>query len=509
MISLFNKSHFSILSAYSRPAQIVETCAEFEYDTCGIVDTNSVSSAYQFLLAAKKHNIRPVIGCDLSNTDRQLFVFCMNLTGWKNITHILYEGLTEERANNLVFVTDKPALFPFVNSKYLFNINDVAFSLTRYSKENDFRYADMIYKIGGNEDRIFNQVIQESWVFKKKHGTDKINNTRKITDLIEPFTLESRPKLPKFIWTEGKSEDEYLRVLCRQGWRNIIVPRLACIDQQEYVDRINKELEVVSRAGLAGYFLIVQDYVNWAKRNGILVGCGRGSSGGSLIAYLTGITAVDPIQHSLLFERFYNDGRNTATRVSLPDIDTDFPVSKREDVIAYIVERYGKENVSNMAAFSTLCGRGALKEVMRYDNVSFEHVNSITKLIIEENKVEDQMEDTGHTSVLSWMLEFRPKILQEFVRMNSDGTLVGDYADYFRQAMNIEGTIKSITQHASGLVISSDKILDVCPMINRDGHDIAAMEMNDLEAVGLVKVDILGLALLEKLANINKLLKLR
>lgn len=508
MIALFNKSHFSILEAFSRPEQIARKCAELGYSACGIVDTVSVSSAYQFMSAAKEAGIKPIVGCDISNAERVLYVFCANINGWRNVNRILYHGLSEDRIDGLIFVTNKPELFPFVDKKYLFNISDVSSSISRYVDSEDYRYADMIYKIGKHPGSIFGQCLYDIASFNKTHGSKNVN-TQRLADLIEPFSLESRPKLPKFTWTDGKTEDEYLRSLCRQGWRNIIAPRIANLDQQAYVDRINQELDVISGAKLAGYFLIVQDYVNWARKNNILVGPGRGSGGGCLISYLTGITAIDPIQHGLLFERFYNSGRNTATKVSLPDIDTDFPVANREDVINYIVQRYGRDNVANMAAFSTLCGRGALKEVMGYDGIPFSQVNLLTKLIVEESKVTDQMEDTGHKSVLSWMLEFRPKILKEYVTLKDNGELAGDYADYFRKAMKIEGTIKAITQHASGIVISADKILDTCPVMNRDGRDIAVMEMRDLESIGLVKVDVLGVAVLDKLMHINILSRKR
>lgn len=499
---LFNKSHYSFLSAYSKPSEIPQACAENGFAACGITDWKSVSAANQFIKSAQKHQIKPVIGVDISADGNVMYCFCLNMQGWKNVLKILYSGLQPEYSEDLVFVTNNKDLLPYVSRDRMFNIQEVAFHESRYIKEEDYRYANIICQIGKVQGNILNHRIYPASTMIKAFTKEQLANSQKIVDMVEPFSLESKPILPKFQWTEGKTQNEYLRHLCRQGWRQKIAPRLHLINQQEYVDRINRELAVIEGADLAGYFLMVQDYVQWAKQR-MLVGPGRGSGGGCLVSYLTNITAIDPIQHSLLFERFYNAGRNTTTKISLPDIDTDFPVEKRKSVIDYLKERYGSLNVAHMATFSTLKGRGALKEIMRHENVPFDEINRLTKLIVEESKVSDQMEDTGHTSVLSWMLEFRPKILQEFVRQELDGTLTGDYADYFRQALKIEGTIKAISQHASGILVTPLRVIEHCPVLDKDDHLLAAMDMGDLESLGLVKVDILGVNCLDKLEMIN------
>ena len=158
----------------------------------------------------------------------------------------------------------------------------------------------------------------------------------------------------------------YLRQLCRNGWKE----RLSNTNKIEsnesvYLNRITTALEVISEANLSGYFLIVRDIVANIKNNGWLPGPGRGSAAGCLVSYLIGVTQVDPIEHGLIFERFYNAGRNTDDHISLPDIDIDVPATKRDETIKYIREKYGKDKVGQMVTFGRLQGRSALKEVLR------------------------------------------------------------------------------------------------------------------------------------------------
>ena len=167
-------------------------------------------------------------------------------------------------------------------------------------------------------------------------------------------------------------------------------------DRDVYLERVKKELEVIFKANLSGYFLIVQDIVNHVGDRGWIAGPGRGSAAGCLISYLIGITEVDPIEFDLLFERFYNEGRNTEDHVSLPDVDMDVPAEHRDEVIDYIKEKYGVNKVSQMVTFGKLQGRAAIKEVLRInDAVSFSEMNAITDSIPDEAKISDQLEING------------------------------------------------------------------------------------------------------------------
>jgi DNA polymerase-3 subunit alpha len=334
---------------------------------------------------------------------------------------------------------------------------------------------------------------------------EEIKNTLLLADMCEDYDITGPPRLPHFRCPGDASENDYLRQLCRDGWK-----RKNRNWDNTYIDRIKMELAVIEQAKLPGYFLIVQDYVNWAKSNGWLVGPGRGSGAGCLVSYLLGITNVDPIKHDLLFERFYNAGRNTADRVSLPDIDVDFPIMKRKMVIDYIKEKYGKAHVAQLATFGRMQGRGAISEVFRIHKAcDFETSKMITKNIPDEAAISDQLEESGEHSILRWTLINEPQDLADWCRLNDDDTLSGDYAQFFAQAIRLEGTYKSQGKHAAGIVISADKLDDVCPMINDKNNEekIAGMNMIDMEKMGHTKFDILGVAVLDKLMGVNNLLR--
>jgi DNA polymerase-3 subunit alpha len=288
------------------------------------------------------------------------------------------------------------------------------------------------------------------------------------------------------------------------------------IDSEEkkdaYLNTVLKEFKVIQAANLAGYLLIVRDIVEYVKDQGWLPGPGRGSAAGSLVSYLVGITQIDPIEFNLIFERFYNAGRNTKDHVSLPDIDIDVPTEKREQVIEYIKNKYEKSNVGQMVTFGRLQGRSALKEVLRvHDACSFEEMNSITKQLPQEHEISDQLQDMDEEdrSIIRWTLINHPDALEDYCKIDEEQELSGKYAKLFEQAMRIEGTYKSQGKHAAGVVISSQNLGEVCPMVRETAgsEKIAGMEMEDLEAMGHVKFDILGINLLDKVMGIkNQLL---
>jgi len=345
------------------------------------------------------------------------------------------------------------------------------------------------------------------------HTAEEIENTQYIDSLCEEYSILSKPLLPAFKCPNGENPDEYLRQLCRNGWRQKVINHIPESEHEKYADRIKFELSILQGAGLSSYFLIVQDIVNYVKESGWLPGPGRGSAAGCLVSYLIGITDINPIKYNLLFERFYNEGRNTADHISMPDIDVDVPINKRENIIEYIKNKYGSDKVSQMITFNTMKGRGALKEVLRvYDNISFEEMNRITKFIPDEAKIADELqemkEDTGEASIIRWALENNVDKLKEWCYISEDGSLSGPLAKRFEQAIRLEGTKSNQSKHAAGVVISSENLSSVCPMVydSKNKQSIAGMEMQDLEGLGLIKFDILGVAMLDKIMTISDIL---
>lgn len=339
-----------------------------------------------------------------------------------------------------------------------------------------------------------------------KLSKECLERTETFLNEIEEYEILSKPKVPKFDCPDSISQKEYLTELCRIGWKRRF-PKWASEEKKKiYVDRIKYELDVLQSCELDGYFLVVQDYINWAKRR-MLVGPGRGSAGGSLVAYLLGITEVDPIQYNLLFERFYSADRAAGGSVSLPDVDTDFPKYRRHEVIEYIKNKYGKKRAAHIITFGTLKGAGALTEVLRsHDVFESKKIKSITKSIPQQDKVSDKLEEQKETSIIRFTLRNFPQVLKELGEWQDD-KIVGEYSYYLEQAIRLEGCVRSRGMHASGILISNEDIEEVAPIsINSDGDGVVELEMVAAEKSGLVKADILGLEALDRLMEARRLL---
>ena len=344
---------------------------------------------------------------------------------------------------------------------------------------------------------------------KQIHTETELKNTLLVDSMCEDYEILVPPQLPKFTCPEGFLEKDYLYKLCSD--------RLSSVDHADidiYKDRLDSELNTINKAGLSGYFLIVKDIVDFIRSNNWLPGPGRGSAAGSLVSYLLDITSIDPIKYDLLFERFYNDGRNTEGRISMPDIDVDVPIDKREFVIQHMRDMYGSSKVSQMITFNTLKGRGALKEVLRvYGDISFEETNRITENIPDEAKIADELqemrEEYGEASIIRWALENEGDKLSQWCSIDSEGVLSGPLSKRFEQAIRLEGTKCHQSKHAAGVAVSAQNLDEICPMIydNKTEQTIAGLEMADLESLGVVKFDILGVALLDKIMNIRDMLK--
>lgn len=346
------------------------------------------------------------------------------------------------------------------------------------------------------------------------HEKDEIDNCQLIDSMCENYSMIKEPSIPNFDCPNKLSQISYLRQLCREGWNRKFSQIGSKTEQYKiYTERIAYELNVIDKSGLSGYFLIVQDYCNWAKSKNWLVGPGRGSGAGCMISYLLGITDVDPIKHGLVFERFYNAGRNTSGRVSLPDIDCDFPITKRDLVVEYIRSKYGDGHVSQMITFSRMQGRGSLKDVLRAHGFSFEESNRITKYIPDESEISEQLQEMrdedGDSSIIRWALENIPDKLSEYCKIDENGEITGKLAKEFMQAIRLEGTKRSQGKHAAGIIISDLQMGQICPMIfdKKSKQSIAGLEMSDLESIGLVKFDILGVAVLDKIMGCINFLK--
>lgn len=332
---------------------------------------------------------------------------------------------------------------------------------------------------------------------------EELARTNEVADMVSEYkNILKSPILPKVECPPGFDVDTYLRHLCDEGLKN------KGLDKSEYIERLGREDKVIQEANLSGYFLVVVDILNFVRSKGWLPGPGRGSAAGSLISYLVRITGIDPLKYGLIFERFYNVGRNTVDHISMPDIDIDVPAGCRDEIIQYLRDKYGEDKVAQIVTFQTMMGKKALKSVFTaYGDMSFDEMNRATKYIVDKSKIAGELkemkEELGYSSVIRWALINRPEKFEEWCVIDDDGNLTGPLSDRFAQAIRLEGTKCAQSKHAAGIVIGPEPLDQLCPMIydSKTGLEIIGLEMEDAEAVGLVKLDILGLSTLDKIQD--------
>jgi DNA polymerase-3 subunit alpha len=331
-------------------------------------------------------------------------------------------------------------------------------------------------------------------------------NTNKLADRVEDYDLAKPARIPDFKCPKKYTTESYFKELCTQGFNKKITGKIEDYENKKeiYFERVKMEIAVLKEANLFNYFLILRDIIDYAKSQGYLVGPGRGSVAGCLVAYLLDIHQIDSIKYDLIFERFFNKGRVG----SLPDIDTDFPKRSRADIIKYITKKYGKDNVMQIATYSTLMGRAALKAVFRASkSVSFSEQNEITKNVVDKAKISDELQEMEEPSVIRWCLINKKDELSPWCSINEDGRLDGPLAKEFEQAIKLEGVICNLSKHAAGVVIGPESLRNLVPVVydSKDKQQIIGCQMNELEYVGLVKLDCLSLSTLDRLEDINEI----
>ncbi len=306
--------------------------------------------------------------------------------------------------------------------------------------------------------------------------------------LAERCNLEMRfgdNKFPVYQVPAGRTLDEVLAEEARQGLDGrLAAARLAGtgFDEAAYRERLEAEIAMIQQMNFSGYFLIVADFINWAKEQGIPVGPGRGSAAGSLVSYAMRITDIDPIPYNLLFERFLNP-----ERVSMPDIDVDFCYERREEVIDYVRQKYGEDNVAHIITFGTMKGKAALRDVGRVLDFSFGETDRICKLYPAAKQ--------GRDVKLEEALEQEPKLRE--IRDSGERE-----AKLFEYAMKLEGLARHVSKHAAGIVISDRPLVENVPLfVDKDGTVITQFSGPDVEAIGLIKFDFLGLKTLTLIAD--------
>ena len=314
------------------------------------------------------------------------------------------------------------------------------------------------------------------------YALEALENTHKIAMRCNVEIEFGVTKLPKFDVPEGYTSWEYLNKLCKEGLERLYQPVTP-----ELKERLRYELDTIANMGYVDYFLIVWDFIRYARDHDIMVGPGRGSAAGSLVSYTLGITQLDPIKYSLLFERFLNP-----ERVSMPDIDIDFCFERRQEVIDYVVEKYGKDRVVQIVTFGTMAARNVLRDVGRVLGMPYSQVDAVAKMIpVEQNK----------PLTIEQALKRNP----EFSRIYEDDPEIRNLVD---MAKRLEGLPRHTSMHAAGVVISQKEVDEYVPLSKAsDGSITTQFTMTTLEELGLLKMDFLGLRTLTVIQDTVRLVE--
>ena len=306
-----------------------------------------------------------------------------------------------------------------------------------------------------------------------KGHEEAVWNSGKIADMCNFEFVTDKLFFPKFEIPQKHTSDTFFKHLCQMGLTKLIDNgRIPAEEINEYEQRLNIEMGLIISMGFVGYFLVVSDFIQWARRNGVPVGPGRGSAAGSLVAWTLEITNIDPLKYNLLFERFLNP-----ERVTMPDIDIDFCIEGRERVIQYVRDKYGHDKVCQIITFGTMMAKGVIKDVARVLDLPFEDANAITDLIPDQLKIS-----------LKESLEKEPR-LQELIDANPK------VAKIFEVAKKLEGLTRHASKHAAGLVISPERIDHMLPLYipAKSNELVTQYAMTELESIGFLKIDMLGL----------------
>ncbi len=385
-------------------------------------------------------------------------------------------------------------------NKALFNISKkhdipvVATNDVHYAKKEDAEIQDILLCLQTkrkqqDKDRMCSldydlSLLPEAEMKKAfKDHPEVITNTQKIVQACNLEIELKKTKLPYFPLPEGKTADQYLRELCEEKISNRYPKKT-----KQVTDRLDYELSMIKKTGFSSYFLIVQDFVNWAKDNNIVVGPGRGSVAGSIVSYALNITDIDPLKYELIFERFLTGSRNEP-----PDIDLDFADTRRDEVIRYVEEKYGRDHVAQIITFGTMAARAAIRDVGRVLNYPYTFCDKLAKMIPFGNTLEKALKVSDE--------------LKSIYQTNEDAQKI------INVAKKLEGVARHASKHACGLVIAPEALSEYVPtQYDVSGGEktiITQYDMHAVEDIGLLKMDFLGLKNLTIIERTLKLIKYR
>ena len=562
---LHTHSHYSLLDGLAKIDDLIDKAVELNMDSLAITDHGVMYGAVEFYQKAKAKNIKPIIGMEayVATTSRHnknagvddkrnhLILLAKNDTGYKNLikltTSAHLEGfyykpridkeLLREHSEGIIassaciagevprailsgdlkkaeeIIREFQEIFgkenfylelqhhPSFKEQEIVNKALIGLSKTtgasliatndvHYISKEDDKAQDILMCIQMNrtvdeKDRLsmvgddYSLKSQETMIEQFKHIPEAIENTQKIVASCNIELELGKILLPHYKVPDDLSPDEYLEKLCRGE-----IQKRYGKSNEEIEKRLRFELDTIKKMGFDSYFLIVQDFVNWSKSKGIVVGPGRGSAAGSIVSYLIGITDIDPLKYNLLFERFLNPDR-----ISMPDIDLDFADNRRDEVLKYVSQKYGKDHVAQIITFGTMAARAAIRDTGRALGIPYSFCDKVAKAIPMFTKLPDALENV--------------KELKDIYNGSSEAKNLID------NALKLEGVARHSSTHACGVVISKNTLNHYTPCQfppqNNSGI-VTQYEMHNIEDLGLLKMDFLGLKNLTVLENALKII---
>ena len=503
-IPLFNKSNYSLLSSLLKIDDIIKYAKNNNISSISLTDVNMYGTM-EFIKKCRENDIKAIVGLNVILEKYNIVLLATSYQGYKSLIKLstIQNERRVEEDDLKTYNADLVCILPFEYKENIETLKKIYSNLylgyknkkeeteallltpdivflrqNLYFNKTDSTYLPYLYRIRDgktiSEETDYDIDDHELNIENILELTDNkgLINTMKIADSCNLVFPKATNLLPIY---ECNDPATYLFELCKAG----LTKRCNGEIPQEYKSRLTYELKVINEMGFSNYFLVVYDFIKFAKKNKILVGPGRGSAAGSLVAYSLGITDIDPLKYDLLFERFLNPERKT-----MPDIDTDFPDNRRDEVIEYVIEKYGKKRVSGIVTFGTLSAKQVIRDVSRVLNIPGYKVDSLSKLIPGFTK--DKLKDFYEKSPA-----FRSRI-------DSDTSLT----EMYKIALKLEGFPRHTSSHAAGIVMSRVDLDEVVPLTVGDNMYLTSYSMEYLEDLGLLKMDFLGLKNLTIIDNI-------
>lgn len=550
-VPLYIQSEYSMLQSSCSIDSLVDKAKEYGYSSIAVTDYGTMHGTIKFYNACKKANIKPIIGLkvpyNLNGVISNILLYAMDIAGYRNLMRISSRYKTLKEAIDIedlrkcslgvlaVTPGNESIIYSYLRNhktelikshlsilESVFSLVYIGISLTTINDRNNFdNYYQLLSSISAkmvaiqpvyfltpndvdaycvlksiaNNANLVNLTESEtnSYLYTNSEieflfgkYSELISNSQFISDKCDVEIEFGKFQLPKY--SDDVDADKYLYELSILGLKK----RLKSIPNADiniYIKRLEKEYNTIVKMGFADYFLIVWDYVKFAKKSGIYVGPGRGSAGASLVAYCLGITDIDPIKYNLLFERFLNE-----ERVTMPDIDIDFPDDERDKVIEYVGKRYGASRVAHICTFGTFQVKLAINDVARVYKTKDTHLKQVLKIInaeLDNYKI--------HQPALSELISKSDSLKQ----------LMDEYEDINKLltvASKLQGLPRNVSTHAAGIIITKYPLVNYTALDNGlDGIYQTQFEASDLESLGLLKMDFLGL---KNLTNISKTIEL-